>query len=85
METHAINTGLQTRRGEQSRKAQRTALRFRPITPDALPLINSIIQESTSRTCDYTIGGIYMWIDWFDYQYAVYEDTLFIKGVNEID
>lgn len=85
METQLLQTRTVNRVGEKSRRAARTALRFRPITPDALPLINSIIQESTSRTCDYTIGGIYMWIDWFEYQYAVYEDTLFIKGVNEID
>lgn len=62
-----------------------TTLQFRPITLDTLPLINSILQDSTSRTNDYSVGGLYMWIDWFKYEYSVVEDTLFIKGVKEND
>ena len=42
--------------------AQKPALRFRPITPDVLPLINSLLQTCLSRTCDYTVGGIFMWV-----------------------
>ena len=38
-------------------------LEFRPITLADLPAINSMLQRSDSRTCDYTLGGIYMWID----------------------
>ncbi|MCH5219126.1 MAG: DUF2156 domain-containing protein [Muribaculaceae bacterium] len=60
-------------------------LQFRAITPDTLPLINTLIQDAKSRTCDYTIGGIFMWIDRFAYEYCVYSDTLFIKGVSETD
>lgn len=65
--------------------AQKPALRFRPITPDVLPLINSLLQTCLSRTCDYTVGGIFMWVKKFAYQYCVYKDTLFIKGVSETD
>lgn len=60
-------------------------LDFKPITPESMSLINSILQISTSRTCDYTIGGIYMWIDKFGYEYCVLDDTLFMKGVSEND
>lgn len=63
----------------------RPTLRFRPITLDSLPLINSLLQLGSSRTCDYTVGGIFMWVERFDYQYCVIGDTLFIKGVSEID
>lgn len=70
---------------KSAEKYLRPELRFRPITADTLPLINSILQTGSSRTCDYTIGGIFMWIDRFDYQYCVYQDTLFIKGVSETD
>ncbi len=66
-------------------RRRRPALRFRPITLDTLPLINSLLQTGSSRTCDYTIGGIFMWVDRFDYEYCVYDDTLFIKGVSETD
>lgn len=60
-----------------------TPLQFKKITLDDLPLIEKIIRESRSMTCDYTIGGIFMWIDYFNYEYCIYEDTLFISGVEE--
>lgn len=59
------------------------ALDFKTITLADLPLINQLLQHSSTRTCDYTIGGIYMWIDCFGYEYCVYDDTLFIKGFSE--
>lgn len=61
------------------------ALRFRPITDDTLPLINSLLQTGSSRTCDYTVGGIFMWVNRFGYEYCVYRDTLFLKGISETD
>ncbi|MDE5642527.1 MAG: phosphatidylglycerol lysyltransferase domain-containing protein [Muribaculaceae bacterium] len=62
---------------------ERPALRFKDITLADMPLINQLLQHSSTRTCDYTIGGIYMWIDCFGYEYCVYDDTLFIKGFSE--
>lgn len=58
---------------------------FRDITLADLPQINRLLQLSDSRTCDYTIGGIFMWIKYFSYQYCIYRDTLFIKGKSESD
>lgn len=58
-------------------------LHFTPITPADLPLINGLLQSAISRTCDYTVGGIFMWIDYFKYEYCVVFDTLFIKGRTE--
>lgn len=58
-------------------------LKFKPITQADLPEINRIVQMSRSRTCDYTIGGIFMWVDYFRYSYCIYADTLFIRGVSE--
>lgn len=60
-------------------------LSFRPVTGAALPLINSILQSGLSRTCDYTIGGIFMWVRRFCYEYCVYKNTLFLKGLSETD
>lgn len=60
-----------------------TALNFRPITLADLTLINGLLQSAISRTCDYTAGGIFMWIDYFNYEYCVYSNTLFIKGRTE--
>lgn len=63
--------------------SQDTVLKFRPITLADLSLINGLLQTAISRTCDYTIGGIFMWIDYFGYEYCVVNDTLFIKGRTE--
>lgn len=60
-----------------------TPLRFKPIIDADMPLINGLLQTGISRTCDYTAGGIFMWIDYFGYEYCVYRDTLFIKGRTE--
>lgn len=66
------------------RSTTASPLKFKKITLADLPEINRILQESKSRTCDCTIGGIFMWIDYFDYSYCIYRDTLFIKGVSEL-
>ena len=70
---------------DRMKGSEKPALSFRPITADTLPLINSILQSGSSRTCDYTIGGIFMWIHKFCYEYCVYKNTLFLKGVSETD
>ena len=60
-------------------------LRFKEITISSLQEIYPFLLCSQSRTCDFTVGGIYMWIDYFDYRYCIYEDTLFIMGRLEDD
>lgn len=60
-------------------------LDFQRVTLDALPRIAPYLRMSTSRTCDYSTGGIAMWVDYFNYEYAIAADTLFIKGLDESD
>jgi hypothetical protein len=57
--------------------------KFKPITLSDLPKIKSVLQCAPSRSCDYTIGGIYLWIEWFNYEYSIVNNTLFIKGRSE--
>lgn len=64
-------------------QATETALSFRPITDEDIPLINSLLQGVYSRTCDYTVGGIMMWVKHFGYEMCVADGTLFIKGRTE--
>ena len=63
--------------------AESSPLHFKRITPEAMPEIRRILQMSPSLTCDYSIGGLYMWINYFGYKYCIYKDTLFITGVEE--
>ena len=66
-------------------KATATRLQFEPLTLSRLPLVNRILQASPSRTCDYSAGGIFMWIERFAYSCCFIGDTLFIKGLSESD
>lgn len=61
-------------------------LRFKPVTLDDIaPIRDILLRYTAARTCDFSIGGIFMWIDYFDYTYCIFDDTLFIKGVTEDD
>lgn len=56
---------------------------FRSLTTADIPSIKKYIADNPWRTCDYTVGGIFMWLDYFDYEFCIYRDTLFIKGESE--
>lgn len=62
-----------------------TMIRFTPLTIDAVDVIKPVLEKNGSRTCDYTLAGLLMWAGYFHYEYAVVDDTLFIKGVTEND
>lgn len=69
--------------------AAASPLVFNRITLADLPAINSLLTSAARpadlRTCDYSIGGLYMWIDYFNYRFCIYRNTLFISGVSEQD
>ena len=58
-------------------------LQFRNVDIHSIPILRKYLSMATSRTCDYTLAGIYMWAGYFHYKYAIAADTLFIKGVAE--
>jgi hypothetical protein len=60
-------------------------LNFKPVTIEALPEMDSYFRMQNYRTCDFTQGGMIMWADYFKYEYAIWEDTLFVKGFSAID
>ena len=61
------------------------ALRFEPLTLDDVPRILPYLKDCRHRTCDFTVGGLLMWTQYFNYSYAIHDDTLYIKGVTEDD
>ncbi|WP_289770406.1 phosphatidylglycerol lysyltransferase domain-containing protein [uncultured Duncaniella sp.] len=60
-------------------------LLFEPLTLDAVPRIRPFLELAKARTCDFSIGGLLMWSEYFNYTYSIYKDTLYIKGVTEDD
>lgn len=57
-----------------------TSLHFSTVTLKAINDLKDILNRYPSRSCDYTLGGIIIWVDYFDYQYCIFNDTLFLKG-----
>ena len=43
------------------------------------------LNREKGRTTDFSYAGLFMWVDLFKYEYAIFKDTLFIKGVVEND
>lgn len=54
---------------------------FKDITLGNMQQIATYLPNANSLSCDYTLGGIYLWIGYLGYKYAIYQDTLFIRGV----
>ncbi len=59
-------------------------LDFQPITKQVMPTLMRYLDMEKSRTCDFSYGGILMWVDLYKYEYAISADTLFIKGVSPL-
>lgn len=59
-------------------------LHFRPMDYDALDrLVPLLTRPQRSRTCDATLAGMLMWAEYFRYEYAIVDNTLFVKGAQE--
>lgn len=67
------------------KKEDISPLKFERVTLNDIPRISRYLNYSSSHTCDYTVGGIYMWVHYFNYSYCIYRNTLFISGVSEED
>ena len=57
-------------------------LQFRPVTKELVPLLEKYFNAYPSRSCDFSVAGVIMWAEYYDYEYAEYSDTLFIRGVD---
>lgn len=56
---------------------------FRPVTLEDMPIIWQYLKQEKGRTTDFSFGGLLMWVNYFNYEFAIVADTLFIKGVVE--
>lgn len=60
-------------------------INFKKITFDDLPDIKPFFDGLPYRTCDFTVGGLYLWEGWFDYEYCICRGNLFIRGRDVTD
>lgn len=55
-------------------------LSFKPITNSDIGILHDFFVREKGVSCDYSVGGTIMWVKYFEYEYSVFQDTLFIKG-----
>lgn len=55
-------------------------LSFKAITDMDIPVLVDILNRYPTRSCDFSIGGILMWKDYFRYEMAILDDILFLRG-----
>ena len=72
-------------RRERNRRRMSILPVFHKVTRDSMDKIWPILEKEPGRTTDFSYGGMLMWVDYFNYEYAIIEDTLFIRGVVESD
>ncbi len=51
-------------------------LSFKPLTPQAMVEVEPLLGRQAFRSCDYTVGGLFMWREFFNERYAVVGDML---------
>ncbi len=54
-------------------------LQFKTLSLSDIPAVRPFLDRQNYRICDYTIGGIFMWRDYFKTYFTVYRDTLIFK------
>jgi len=58
-------------------------LTYSPVDAQSIPLLRPYFDLQQSRSCDYTMGVIYMWRSFFHTEYAIENDTLYLRMRDE--
>ncbi len=56
-------------------------MNLKRVTLDDTEIIRPFLEKRSSRLSDFSIGGLIMWRDYLQLEYAVEEDSLFFKAV----
>lgn len=54
-------------------------LNFAPLTLEDIPTVRPFLALQHSRICDYSIGGIFMWRDFFQTRFTVFHNALLFQ------
>lgn len=54
-------------------------LEFNPVSLDLIHFIKADLSRTVPRTCDYSLGGILLWRDYFSVRYALTENSLIYR------
>ncbi len=54
-------------------------LEFHPLTEQDLGVLRPFLKNNPSRLCDLTVGGIFIWRDYYNTEWAIHKDILYFK------
>lgn len=54
-------------------------MNYKSLTLKDIEIIRPFCHKIQSRTCDFTIGGMFMWRDFYNMQYAIEDSTLYSR------
>ena len=58
-------------------------MQFQPLKMGDISLVRPFFEGLLSNTCDYTVGGMFMWRDYFQMEYAIEDGTFFSRHTGE--
>ena len=58
-------------------------MEFHPLTLDAVLDVRPYFRFAPWRTCDYSVGGMFMWRDYYRIEYCIEDDALFVRQYDE--
>jgi uncharacterized protein len=58
---------------------EKAMLQFKPINLENIDEINEILKSKQNRTCDNTVGALYMWREYYQSEYAIHNGMLYMK------
>ena len=54
-------------------------MQFKQLTMDQISLVQPYFRQMRSRTCDFTVGGMFMWRNYYHMEYAVVDGTFYSR------
>lgn len=71
------------RKLRDKKKEHAGRLDFKRISADDMKTLLPFLAQENGRTTDFSYGGILMWVDYYDYEFCIFNGTMFIKGLSE--
>lgn len=56
---------------------------FKPLSLEAMDELMPFFEQKESLFCDYSIGGRFMWREYFQMEYIIVDETLIIKNIDD--
>lgn len=63
---------------------KRHIMQFKQLTLSEIPLVQPYFRQMKSRTCDFTVGGMFMWRNYYKMEYAM-DGEIFYSRLHDQD